>query len=124
MAERKKKRIASEVQLTVSEKKYFVGFERHVRTHMAPIVRNGREIPPNPTCVRRILKDDRPSRKMLLNIFRHAPELLAHPLTHPAVKEIYGQWNLYGKIPEEYGRGTPQKCAKDCVKTEQKGKRK
>lgn len=124
MTSRPKKSQPRVLPLTVSEKRYFVGFESHVRTHMAPIVRNGREAQPNPTCVRRILKDDRPSRKMLVNIFRNAPELLAHPLTHPAVKAIFEDWRRTGKIPDEYGRGVPQKCARDCVKPVQKGRRK
>lgn len=110
------KRPYRELPLTISERRYFVGFEHHVRAHLAPIVRNGREVPPNPTCVRRILKDERPSRKMLINIFRNAPELLDHPLTHPAVKTIFGRWRKFGAIPDEYGRGMPQKTARDCVK--------
>lgn len=105
-----------EIPLTISERRYFVGFEHCVRTRLAPVVRNGREVAPNPACVRRILKDERPSRKMLINIFRNAPELLDHPLTHPAVKAIFGRWRKFGQIPDGYGRGMPQKTAKDCEK--------
>lgn len=103
-------------ELTISERRYFVGFEQYVRSHLAPTVRHGREVAPNPDCVRRILKDERPSRTMLTGIFRHAPALLDHPLTHPAVKAIYARWLESGAIPDEYGRGIPPKKAKDCVK--------
>ena len=111
-----RKRPSKESPLTTSERRYFVGFEHHVKTHLSPIVRNGQEVAPNSTCVRRILKDERPSRKMLINIFRNAPELLKHPLTHPAVKKIFDRWRKFGTIPDGYGRGMPQKTAKDCVK--------
>ena len=94
---------------------YFVGFENHCRTYLAPVVRNGASVPPNPDAVRKILKDERPSRKMLLNVFANAPELLGHPLASEDVRTLYVIWRSTGAIPEEYGRGVPPKCARDVA---------
>ena len=94
---------------------YFVGFEHHCRTYLAPVVRNGESVPPNPDAVRKILKDERPSRKMLLNVFANAPELLDHPLASEDVRALYGIWKETGALPSEYGRGAPPRCARDVA---------
>ena len=98
------------------DRRYFVGFDSHCRTYLAPVVRNGEMVPPSPDHVRKVLKDERPSRKMLLNVFEHAPELLEHPLASEDVKRLYEAWRTDGRLPDEYGRGVPQKRAHDCAK--------
>lgn len=100
----------------VVEKVQFVGFGWTCRERLAPVRRYGCDVPPNPVCVRRVLKDERPSRTMLVNIFKNAPELLGHPLTSEDVKRIYREWKAYGSMPESYGRGAPPKRAADCRK--------
>ena len=92
---------------------YFVGFEHHCRTYLAPVVRNGESVPPNPDAVRKILKDERPSRKMLLNVFVNAPELLGHPLASEDVRRLYAIWRETGALPSGYGRGVPPRRARD-----------
>ena len=104
--------------LHVSEMRVFVGFGERCRKSLAPVVRNGRRFAPSPTCVRRVLKDERPSRKMLVNIFRNCPELLRHPQTSKAVKRLHLLWNAMGTLPERYGRGMPPARAADCMPTE------
>lgn len=100
----------------IVEKFHFVGFGKTCRERLAPVRRYGCDVPPNPVCVRRVLKDERPSRTMLVNIFKNAPELLGHPLTSGDVKLFYRQWKAYGTIPDGYGRGVPPKRAADCKK--------
>ena len=100
----------------IVEKFHFVGFGKTCRERLAPVRRYGCDVPPNPDCVRRVLRDDRPSRTMLVNIFKNAPELLGHPLTSEDVKLFFRQWKAYGTIPDGYGRGVPPKRAADCKK--------
>jgi len=100
----------------IVEKFHFVGFGQTCRERLAPVRRYGCDVPPNPVCVRRVLKDERPSRTMLVNIFKNAPELLGHPLTSEDVKLFFRQWKAYGTIPDGYGRGVPPKRAADCKK--------
>lgn len=92
------------------------GFAKHCRLYLTPIARCGRRIPPDPDCVRRVIKDDRTSRKLLWDIFEHAPELLEHPLTSPAVKALYWAWRTTGELDARYGRGDPAFRASDCVR--------
>lgn len=100
--------------MEIVEKRYAVGFCRTCRERLEPVRRHGCDVPPNPDCVRRVLKDERPSRVMLINIFKHAPELVSHPLASEDVKLMFRQWRAYGTIPDEYGRGVPPKRAIDC----------
>lgn len=112
---RQKRRKAAETAAPrIVEKFHFVGFGQTCRERLAPVRRCGCDVPPNPVCVRRVLKDERPSRAMLFNIFKNAPELLGHPLTSEDVKLFFRQWKAYGTIPDGYGRGVPPKRAADC----------
>lgn len=96
------------------ERVYFAGFCKACKERLEPVKRNGREVPPNPACVRRILKDERPSRAMAINIFRNAPELLEHPLASADVVAMYREWRAYGTLPDGYGRGNPPRRAAEC----------
>ena len=113
---KKRRKPAKTTPPRIVEKFHFVGFGRTCRERLAPVRRYGCDVPPNPVCVRRVLKDERPSRTMLFNIFKNAPELLGHPLTSEDVKLFFRQWKAYGTIPDGYGRGVPPKRAVDCKK--------
>lgn len=79
------------------------GFYFHVRKYLSPC--KGRKKPPTPQSVYKVLKDERPSRAMLLNIFENCPALLKHPATSENVKRMYQEWKRNGhRLPEEYGR--------------------
>ncbi len=112
----KRRKAAKTAAPRIVEKFHFVGFGQTCRERLAPVRRYGCDVPPNPVCVRRVLKDERPSRAMLFNIFKNAPELLGHPLTSEDVKLFFRQWKAYGTIPDGYGRGVPPKRAADCKK--------
>ena len=112
----KKHRAATSAPPQVVEMLRFVGFGRTCRGRLQPVRRYGSDVPPNPACVRRVLKDERPSRAMLVNIFKNAPELVGHPLTSEDVKLMFRRWKAYGTIPDGYGRGVPPKRAIDCKK--------
>ena len=113
---KKRRKAANTAAPRIVEKFHFVGFGQTCRERLAPVRRYGCDVPPNPVCVRRVLKDERPSRTMLVNIFKNAPELLGHPLTSEDVKLFFKQWKAYGTIPDGYGRGVPPKRAADCKK--------
>ena len=104
------------MKVEIVERRYFSGFAAICKKRLAPVRRCGCDVPPNPACVRRILKDERPSRSMLFNIFKNAPELLKHPLTSKDVVALYRQWRAYGTVPDGYGRGNPPRRAADCKK--------
>ena len=112
----RKRMAAKSAPPQVVEKLYFVGFGRTCRERLQPVRRYGSDMPPNPACVRRVLKDERPSRVMLVNIFKNAPELVEHPLASEDVKLMFRRWKAYGTIPDGYGRGVPPKRAIDCKK--------
>lgn len=114
---RKAGRPMAKVKVEAMERVYFAGFGEACRKRLAPVRRYGCDVPPNPACVRRVLKDERPSRAMALNIFRNAPELLEHPLASADLAAMYREWRAYGTLPEGYGRGNPPKRAADCEKS-------
>ena len=116
LKKKKRRKAVKTAAPRIVEKFHFVGFGQTCRERLAPVRRYGCDVPPNPVCVRRVLKDERPSRTMLVNIFKNAPELLGHPLTSEDVKLFFRQWKAYGTIPDGYGRGVPPKRAADCKK--------
>ena len=106
-----KKRMPRALPLGVSEKKTFVGFYHHVKTYLKPCA--GRNKPPRPCSVYKVLRDERPSRALLLNIFENCPELLNHPATSADVRRLYTEWTANGhRLHDNYGRGYA--CARDC----------
>ena len=106
------KRLPRELPLDVSGKKYLVGFFFHVRTRLKPCA--GRTEPPRPQSVYKVLRDERPSRALLVNIFENCPDLLKHPATSADVQRLYLDWTTNGhRLPEAYGR-RGYTCARDC----------
>lgn len=104
------KRLPRELPLDVSGKKYLVGFYFHVKAYLKPTAQ-GR--PPAPQSVYKVLRDERPSRTLLANIFENCPDLLRHPATSPDVQRLYLDWTTNGhKLPDGYGRAYT--CARDC----------
>ena len=96
--------------LRVSEKKMFVGFHHAVKVELRD-ERTGRS--PTPQSVYKVLRDERPSRALLLNIFENCPDLLKHPATSQDVQRLYLDWTTNGhRLPERYGRAYA--CARDC----------
>lgn len=90
---------------------YLTGFYRAVRENLKPTAQ-GRT--PTPQSVYKVLKDERPSRALLQNIFDNCPDLLAHPTTSDDVRRIYADYLNNGrKLPERYGLGGTL-LAKDC----------
>ena len=75
-------RLPRELPLDVSGKKYLVGFFFHVKQYLKPTAQ-GR--PPAPQSVYKVLRDERPSRTLLVNIFENCPDLLKHPATMRAM---------------------------------------
>ena len=97
--------------LQKSEKGHLVGFYRAVRENLRPTSR-GR--PPSPRSVYKVLRDERPSRVLLKNIFDNCPDLLAHPATSDDVKRIYTDYLTNGhRLPARYGQGGTIRAA-DC----------
>lgn len=97
--------------LQKSEKGHLVGFYRAVRENLKPTSR-GR--PPAPRSVYKVLRDERPSRTLLKNIFDNCPDLLAHPATSDDVKRIYTDYLNNGhRLPARYGKGGTIRAA-DC----------
>lgn len=97
--------------LQESEKGHLVGFYRAVRENLKPTSR-GR--PPAPRSVYKVLRDERPSRALLKNIFDNCPDLLAHPKTSDDVKRIYTDYLNNGhRLPTRYGKGGTIRAA-DC----------
>ena len=111
-----------DVPLEIDSRNVMRGFGKACRKYLAEVTRDGARKPPNPSYVRRVLKDEQPSRKMLENIFRRCPRLLLHPLASPCVRELYGIWKSTGGIPDEYGRGTPPRRAAQCVSEKENGR--
>ena len=95
-------RLPRELPLEVSEKKYMVGFYFYVRTRLKPTLM-GR--PPTPQSVYKVLRDERPSRALLANIFENCPDLLKHPATSEDVRRLYLDWEAGGhRLPDAYAR--------------------
>ena len=105
-------RLPRELPLKVSKGNYMVGFHHHVRADLKP-TKQGK--PPTPQSVYKVLRDERPSRTLLMNIFVNCPSLLKHPCTSADVRDMYDAWRKRGEeLPPEYGRrGTV--CARDCA---------
>jgi hypothetical protein len=98
--------------LKVSEKNFFVGFYHAVKVELRD-ERTGRS--PTPQSVYKVLRDERPSAKLLKRIFEKCPDLLKHPATSDAVKKLYLDWLTNGnRLPEEYARGG-RTLAKECA---------
>lgn len=97
--------------LKVSGKNLFVGFYHAVKVNLA----DGFGRSPTPQSVYKVLKDERPSAKMLRRIFERCPEMLAHPATSDAVKTLYADFcENGGRLPERYGKGGTI-LARECV---------
>lgn len=104
-------RLKRRAPLKKSSKGYLTGFYKAVRDNLEP-TSQGRT--PTPRSVYKVLRDERPSRKLLLNIFENCPQLLAHPSTAEAVKKLYTRYLSNGhRIPERYGKGSTIRAA-DC----------
>ena len=89
--------------LAVSEKKFFVGFYHAVKVQLRD-EKTGKS--PTPQSVYKVLRDERPSAKMLTRIFERCPDLLAHPSTHESIQKLYLDFLTNGhKLPERYGKG-------------------
>lgn len=98
--------------LKKSHKGYLTGFYRAVRENLKATAQ-GR--PPTPQSVYKVLRDERPSRMLLENIFENCPELLAHPATSDDVKKIYTEYLSNGHhLPDRYGKGGTIRAA-DCL---------
>ena len=99
--------------LRVSEKSVFVGFYHAVKVDLKD-ERTGRS--PTPQSVYKVLRDERPSAKLLRRIFEKCPDLLKHPSTSEDVKKLYLDWLTNGnRLPERYARnGTT--LAKECAR--------
>ena len=97
--------------LKVSGKNLFVGFYHAVKVNL--VDNFGRS--PTPQSVYKVLKDERPSAKMLRRIFEKCPDLLAHPATSDAVKKLYSDFcENGGLLPARYGKGGTI-LARECV---------
>ena len=95
------KRLPRELPLDVSGKKYLVGFFFHVKTRLKPTPQGKA---PTPQSVYKVLRDERPSRALLVNIFENCPDLLKHPATSVDVQRLYLDWTTNGhRLPEGYG---------------------
>lgn len=104
-------RLKRRAPLKKSAKGYLTGFYKAVRDYLEPTALGAT---PTPRSVYKVLRDERPSRKLLLNIFENCPQLLAHPSTADAVKKLYTRFlSNGGKIPERYGKGSTIRAA-DC----------
>lgn len=99
--------------LRVSEKSVFVGFYHAVKVDLRD-ERTGRS--PTPQSVYKVLRDERPSAKLLKRIFEKCPDLLKHPSTSEDVKKLYLDWLTNGnRLPERYAKnGTT--LAKECAR--------
>ena len=103
-------RLPRELPLDVSSKNYMVGFYFHVKAYLKPTAQ-GR--PPAPQSVYKVLRDERPSRTLLANIFENCPDLLKHPATSADVRRLYLDWTTNGhRLPDGYARGYAR--ARDC----------
>lgn len=94
-----------ELPLKVSERKYMVGFEYHVRTYLTPRMFHGVEIHPTPDYVRKVLRGDVESRRLLLDIFQNCPGLMEHPSVSKSVSAVWEHWREHGSLPPTYGNG-------------------
>lgn len=98
--------------LSVSKKNFFVGFYHAVKVELRD-ERTGRS--PTPQSVYKVLRDERPSAKMLRKIFEKCPDLLAHPATSEDVQKLYLEFLSNGhQLPERYGKGGTI-LARECV---------
>jgi hypothetical protein len=98
--------------LSVGPKNIFIGFYHAVQVNLKDET-TGRS--PTPQSVYKVLKDERPSAKMLRRIFEKCPDLLAHPVTSDAVKQMYTDYLENGhRLPARYGKGG-QILARECV---------
>ena len=107
-----KKGLERALPLKVSEKNFFVGFYHAVKVELRD-ERTGRS--PTPQSVYKVLRDERPSAKLLKRIFEKCPDLLQHPSTSEAVKKLYLDYITNGhRLPERYGKGG-MILAKECA---------
>ncbi len=98
--------------LAVSKKHTFVGFYHAVKVELKNPA-TGKS--PTPQSVYKVLRDERPSARMLKTIFERCPDLLAHPATSEAIQKIYLDFLTNGhKLPARYGKGGTI-LAKECV---------
>ena len=98
--------------LRVSEKNMFVGFYHAVKVELRD-EKTGKS--PTPQSVYKVLRDERPSAKLLRRIFERCPDLLAHPSTSEAIQKLYLDFLTNGhQLPERYGKGG-MILAKECV---------
>lgn len=99
------------VPLKKSDRGYLTGFYKAVREKLKPTAQGH---VPTPGSVYKVLRDERPSRTLLQNIFDNCPDLLAHPTTSDDVRRIYADYLNNGRrLPERYGLGG-KILAKDC----------
>lgn len=91
------------LQLKISDRQYMVGFNNYVRTRLTPRIMKGTEAPPEPDSVRKILKGERASRRLLLDIFQNGTDLMRHPCVDESVKKVFEHWQKTGELPEDYG---------------------
>ena len=59
---------------------------------------------PTPDSVRKVISDKQPSRTMILNIFRNAPQILQSRSTSPFVKQLYNDFFMTGNLNPKYGK--------------------
>lgn len=98
--------------LRVSEKKVFVGFFHAVKVELRD-EKTGKS--PTPQTVYKVLRDERPSAKLLRRIFERCPDLLSHPATSEAVQRLYLDFITNGhRLPERYAKGGTV-LAKECA---------
>lgn len=98
--------------LNVSKKGVFVGFHHAVKVELRNPA-TGRS--PTPQSVYKVLRDERPSARMLTAIFERCPDLLAHPATSEAIQKLYLDFITNGhRLPARYGKGGTI-LAKECV---------
>ena len=107
-----KKGLERALPLRVSEGKMFVGFFHAVKVELRD-EKTGKS--PTPQSVYKVLKDERPSAKLLKRIFEKCPDLLQHPATSDAVKKLYLDFITNGhRLPEQYAKGGTT-LAKECA---------
>jgi len=84
--------------LRVVTRTHLVGFQQAVDKFL----RNESGRAPTADSVRKVLKNERQSRTLLLRIFENAPDLLQFDGTAAEVRDLYRQWKERGTIPETY----------------------
>ena len=89
-------------KLEVSGGGYLTGFY-YACAHLLKRTAQGKR--PDPRSVWYVISDRRPSRRMILDIFRHAPQLLQHQSTSVFVKQMYNEFFMTGNLNPKYGKG-------------------